>query len=146
MKKIRIFGMKLRQVVELLSVADGMIDDSKSLPRLPDAHKSDTGKELNSEKQDSKTLKLPFSATSNDGTLEKPGSWIGRYKLLSVLGEGGMGVVYLAEQQDPFKRQVALKIIKPGMDSRRVIERFEVEQQSLALLEHPHVARIHDAG
>ncbi|MHC4438446.1 MAG: protein kinase domain-containing protein [Planctomycetota bacterium] len=71
---------------------------------------------------------------------------MGRYKLVSILGEGGMGVVYLAEQHHPFHRRVALKIIKPGMDSKRVIARFEAEQQALALLDHPHVARIYDAG
>ncbi|HCO95719.1 MAG TPA: hypothetical protein DIU00_17525 [Phycisphaerales bacterium] len=78
--------------------------------------------------------------------MESPGGWIGRYKLLSVLGEGGMGIVYLAEQTEPVKREVALKAIKPGMDSRRVLTRFEAEQQALALLEHPHVARVYDAG
>jgi len=78
--------------------------------------------------------------------LEQPGGQIGRYKLLSILGEGGMGIVYLAEQERPVKRQVALKVIKPGMDSRRVLARFEAEQQALALMEHPHVARVHDAG
>jgi serine/threonine protein kinase/dienelactone hydrolase len=78
--------------------------------------------------------------------MEGPGGWIGRYKLLSVLGEGGMGIVYLAEQTEPVKREVALKVIKPGMDSRRVLARFEAEQQALALLEHPHVARVYDAG
>jgi serine/threonine protein kinase/dienelactone hydrolase len=78
--------------------------------------------------------------------LEGPGGWIGRYKLLSVLGEGGMGIVYLAEQTEPVKREVALKVIKPGMDSKRVLARFEAEQQALALLEHPHVARVYDAG
>jgi len=78
--------------------------------------------------------------------LEQPGGQIDRYKLLSVLGEGGMGIVYLAEQERPVKRQVALKVIKPGMDSKRVLARFEAEQQALALMEHPHVARVHDAG
>jgi serine/threonine protein kinase/dienelactone hydrolase len=78
--------------------------------------------------------------------MEGPGGWIGRYKLLSVLGEGGMGIVYLAEQTEPVKREVALKVIKPGMDSKRVLARFEAEQQALALLEHPHVARVYDAG
>ena len=71
---------------------------------------------------------------------------IGRYKLLSVLGEGGMGVVYLAEQERPIRRQVALKVIKPGMDSVRVIARFEAERQALALLDHPNIAHVHDAG
>ncbi|MGE5295994.1 MAG: tetratricopeptide repeat protein [Solirubrobacterales bacterium] len=78
--------------------------------------------------------------------LEQPGGQIGRYKLLSILGEGGMGIVYLAEQDRPVKRHVALKVIKPGMDSKRVLARFEAEQQALALMEHPHVARVHDAG
>ena len=78
--------------------------------------------------------------------MEQPGGQIGRYKLLSVLGEGGMGIVYLAQQERPVKRQVALKVIKPGMDSKRVLARFEAEQQALALMEHPHVARVHDAG
>jgi serine/threonine protein kinase len=74
------------------------------------------------------------------------GSRIGRYKLLSILGEGGMGIVYLAKQQRPIKRKVALKVIKPGMDSKRVIARFEAERQALALLEHPNIAHVYDAG
>ncbi|MHC4309818.1 MAG: protein kinase domain-containing protein [Planctomycetota bacterium] len=83
---------------------------------------------------------------SVDFFTEAPGSWVGRYKLLSVLGEGGMGIVYLAEQERPIKRQVALKVIKPGMDSKRVIARFEAERQALALLDHPNVAHVLDAG
>jgi serine/threonine protein kinase len=74
------------------------------------------------------------------------GDRIGRYKLLSVLGEGGMGIVHLAEQKHPIRRQVALKVIKPGMDSARVIARFEAERQALALLDHPNIAHVHDAG
>jgi len=74
------------------------------------------------------------------------GSRIGCYKLLSVLGEGGFGMVYLAEQQHPIKRLVALKVIKPGMDTKQVIARFETERQALAMLEHPHIARVFDAG
>jgi len=77
---------------------------------------------------------------------ETPGGQIGRYRLLSVLGEGGMGIVYLAEQEHPIKRQVALKVIKPGMDSKRVIARFEAERQALALLDHPNIAHVYDAG
>jgi len=77
---------------------------------------------------------------------EQPGTWIGRYKLLKVLGEGGMGIVYLAEQEQPIKRQVALKVVKPGMDSQRVIARFEAERQALALLHHPGIAQVYDAG
>jgi len=83
---------------------------------------------------------------SSDGLIERPGGRIGRYRLLGILGEGGMGVVYLAEQTEPVRREVALKVIKPGMDSKRVIARFEAEQQALALMEHPHVARVYDAG
>ncbi len=78
--------------------------------------------------------------------LEKPGVQIGRYELVKVLGEGGMGIVYLAQQREPIRRQVALKIIKLGMDSRRVIARFETEQQTLAIMEHPHIARVYDGG
>ncbi|MHC4510756.1 MAG: protein kinase domain-containing protein, partial [Planctomycetota bacterium] len=75
-----------------------------------------------------------------------PGGKIGRYKLLSVLGEGGYGIVYLAEQQRPVKRRVALKLIKPGMDTKQVIARFEAERQALALLDHPNIAHVFDAG
>ena len=78
--------------------------------------------------------------------LERPGGQIGRYKLLNILGEGGMGIVYLAEQQEPIKRKVALKVIKPGMDSKHVISRFEAERQALALLDHPNIAHVYDAG
>ncbi|MHC4205991.1 MAG: serine/threonine protein kinase [Planctomycetota bacterium] len=78
--------------------------------------------------------------------MERPGMQIGRYKLLRILGEGGMGIVYLAEQEEPVKRQVALKVIKPGMDSKRVIARFETEKQALALMQHPNIAGVYDAG
>lgn len=77
---------------------------------------------------------------------EGPGTQIGPYKLLQEIGQGGMGVVYMAEQREPVKRQVALKIIKPGMDTRQVIARFEAERQALALMDHPHIARVLDAG
>ncbi len=77
---------------------------------------------------------------------EQPGSVIGPYKLLQQIGEGGMGVVYMAEQAEPVKRRVALKIIKPGMDSRQVIARFETERQALAMMDHPNIAKVLDAG
>jgi WD40 repeat protein/serine/threonine protein kinase/tetratricopeptide (TPR) repeat protein len=77
---------------------------------------------------------------------EDPGTVIGPYKLLEVLGEGGMGVVYMAEQQRPVRRRVALKLIKPGMDTRQVIARFEAERQALALMDHPSIAKVLDAG
>jgi serine/threonine protein kinase len=74
------------------------------------------------------------------------GSKIGPYKLLQRLGEGGMGVVYLAEQEHPVKRRVALKIIKTGMDSAQVAARFEQERQALAMMDHPNIAKVLDAG
>ncbi len=85
------------------------------------------------------TLDLPAQG-------EPAGTKIGRYELLSLIGEGGMGLVYLAEQKEPIRRKVALKIIKPGMDSRQIIARFEAERQALALLDHPNVAHVFDAG
>ena len=77
---------------------------------------------------------------------ELPGTLIGPYKLLEQIGEGGMGLVYMAEQQRPVRRLVALKIIKPGMDSKQVIARFEAERQALAMMDHPNIAKVLDAG
>ncbi len=77
---------------------------------------------------------------------ERPGDRIGRYKLLQQIGEGGCGVVYMAEQEEPVRRRVALKVIKLGMDTRSVIARFEAERQALAMMEHPNIARVLDAG
>jgi serine/threonine protein kinase len=77
---------------------------------------------------------------------EKPGDRIGRYKLLQQIGEGGCGMVYMAEQQEPVWRRVALKIIKRGMDTKSVIARFEAERQALALMDHPNIAKVFDAG
>jgi serine/threonine protein kinase len=78
--------------------------------------------------------------------MEGPGTVIGRYKLLEKIGEGGMAVVYMAEQTEPIRRKVALKIIKLGMDTRQVIARFEAERQALALMDHPSIAKVLDAG
>ena len=75
-----------------------------------------------------------------------PAQMIGRYKLLEKLGEGGFGEVWMAEQREPVKRRVALKIIKPGMDSRQIVARFEAERQALAMMDHANIARIDDAG
>jgi len=77
---------------------------------------------------------------------EKPGDHIGRYKLLEKIGEGGCGIVYMAEQTEPVRRRVALKIIKLGMDTRQVVARFEAERQGLALMDHPNIAKVLDAG
>ncbi len=78
--------------------------------------------------------------------LEKPGTQIGPYQLREQIGEGGFGLVFVAEQEQPVRRKVALKIIKPGMDTREVIARFEAERQSLALMDHPNIAKVLDAG
>jgi serine/threonine protein kinase/tetratricopeptide (TPR) repeat protein len=85
------------------------------------------------------TIDPPFQA-------EAPGTLIGPYKLLQLLGEGGMGAVYVAEQQQPVKRRVALKVIKPGMDTARVLARFAAERQALALMDHTNIAKVLDAG
>src|SRR5262245_25055585 len=81
-----------------------------------------------------------------DIQIELIGTMIGRYKLLQKIGEGGFGVVYMAEQVEPVQRKVALKIIKAGMDSKEVIARFEAERQAIALMDHPNIARALDAG
>ena len=101
---------------------------------------------------------------SEDGFLEEPaadlqsmpvpeplacesiGAVIGRYKLLQKIGEGGMGVVYMAQQEEPVRRRVALKIIKLGMDTKQVVARFEAERQALALMDHPNIAKVLDGG
>jgi serine/threonine protein kinase/Tfp pilus assembly protein PilF len=90
---------------------------------------------------------LAGSAPTSDSPLsERLGMQIGPYKLLQQIGEGGMGVVYMAEQEQPLRRRVAIKIIKPGMDSRQVIARFEAERQALSLMDHPNIARVLDGG
>ncbi len=82
---------------------------------------------------------IPFVA-------ERPGGVVGRYKLLQVIGEGGFGVVYMAEQESPVRRKVALKVIKLGMDTGQVVARFEAERQALAMMDHPNIARVLDGG
>src|SRR4051812_40397281 len=93
-------------------------------------------------------LEVPAAAvaTIDRRTAEQPGTLIGRYKLLEQVGEGGMGIVFVAEQSEPVRRRVALKIIKPGMDTKQVIARFEAERQALAMMDHPNIARVLDAG
>ena len=91
------------------------------------------------------SLEVPVAAGTNSSvktTAEEPGAVIDRCKLLQVIGEGGFGVVYLAEQQQPVVRQVALKIIKSGMDAREVVAWFEAERQAPALVDHPGIANV----
>jgi non-specific serine/threonine protein kinase/serine/threonine-protein kinase len=85
-------------------------------------------------------------ASAEEPISERPGSVIGPYRLLEQIGEGGFGIVFMAEQQEPIRRKVALKVLKPGMDTRQVIARFEAERQALALMDHPNIARVLDAG
>jgi non-specific serine/threonine protein kinase/serine/threonine-protein kinase len=88
----------------------------------------------------------PAGATVAAGSLEQAGDQVGPYKLLSVIGEGGFGTVWLAERREPFVQRVALKLIKPGMDSKAVLGRFEQERQALAVMNHPGIARVLDGG
>jgi serine/threonine protein kinase len=110
------------EVLRLLN-AHGDLNDFMGRPAAPDVPA---------------TFDLPAS--------EQVGAQIGRYKLLEQIGEGGMGVVYVAEQTEPVRRRVALKIIKPGMDTRQVIARFEAERQALAMMDHPNIAKVLDGG
>jgi WD40 repeat protein/serine/threonine protein kinase len=91
-------------------------------------------------------LRLLPGPTIDQFVSERPGDVIGAYKLLEPIGEGGFGLVFVAEQQQPVRRRVALKVLKPGMDSRQVVARFEAERQALALMDHPNIARVYDGG
>jgi hypothetical protein len=117
----------LRQCVETLlltsEAADGFLNNPAAIPSGPGG-----------------TVHVPFAAA------EKAGDRIGRYKLLQQIGEGGCGVVYMAEQEEPVRRRVALKVIKLGMDTKSVIARFEAERQALALMDHSNIAKVLDAG
>jgi serine/threonine protein kinase len=88
----------------------------------------------------------PGETASCESVSEGSGTKIGPYRLMEQVGEGGFGLVFVAEQQEPVRRKVALKIIKPGMDTREVIARFEAERQALALMDHPNIAKVLDAG
>ena len=104
---------------------------------LLQAHETDA-EFLPEEPKDQATMLLPIT--------EKPGDKINRYRLMEKIGEGGCGIVYVAEQEEPVRRRVALKVIKLGMDTREVVARFEAERQALALMDHPNIARVFDGG
>jgi serine/threonine protein kinase/tetratricopeptide (TPR) repeat protein len=91
-------------------------------------------------------LTAALTAEATGGSSPAAGAVIGPYKLLEQIGEGGFGAVFLAEQQRPVRRKVALKVLKPGMDTRQVVARFEAERQVLALMDHPNIAKVHDGG
>jgi serine/threonine protein kinase/tetratricopeptide (TPR) repeat protein len=102
---------------------------------------------LRAHEQSGDLLDLPENpAATTDLTGERPGTGVGPYKLLEQIGEGGMDSVWMAEQTEPIQRRVAVKVVKEGMDSRQVLARFEAERQALALMEHPNIARVLDAG
>src|SRR5438045_557464 len=115
-------------------------DDAALKEQVVSLLKADT------EEGDSDFLKNTLLVRPTAPVTEKPGDRIGRYKLLEQIGEGGCGVVYMAEQEEPLRRRVALKVIKLGMDTKRVIVRFEAERQALALMDHPNIAKVFDAG
>jgi eukaryotic-like serine/threonine-protein kinase len=101
---------------------------------------------LHADSKADRFLEVPACDGSGSVPTEEPGDLVGRYRLLEKIGEGGCGVVYLAEQQQPVRRQVALKIIKLGMDTRQVVARFEAERQALAMMDHPNIAKVFDGG
>jgi len=149
MSKRSIFGLDPDQLNELMSLGsdvEGPAEDSHQDTDIEKGQKDgpDAASAEKSPPEHSRAVEGQPTASLID--VEQPGSRIGRYKLLRVLGEGGMGMVYLAEQEGQIRRRVALKIIKPGMDSKRVIARFETERQALALLDHPNIAQVYDAG
>ena len=121
-------------------------DQFKQNPELRDAVErllraySDAGSFLES------PVVSPLETKDAPESNEPPSQQIGPYKLLQQIGEGGMGTVFMAEQTRPVTRRVALKIIKPGMDSKSVIARFEAERQALAMMDHPNIAKVLDAG
>ncbi|HRQ73343.1 MAG TPA: serine/threonine-protein kinase [Phycisphaerales bacterium] len=101
------------------------------------------------DRPDEPTADLPSPGdeeTAIEGPAGLPGSRVGRYRFVEILGEGGFGVVWRAEQTEPMRREVAVKVIKPGMDSRRVVARFEAERQAPAVMDHPCIARVLDGG
>jgi serine/threonine protein kinase len=91
-------------------------------------------------------MALPAGRHRSGDATEDHGSRIGAYTLIRKIGEGGCGVVYEAQQEHPFQRRVALKVLNAGMDTKSVIERFEAERQALALMDHPSIAKVFDAG
>ena len=135
--------LELESEAERISFLKGACGrDSELFSRMIDLIAAHSG-----EQNFIQTVDRDLDSTAEDrSSWEGPGSVIGRYKLLQQIGEGGMGVVYMAEQEEPVKRKVALKIIKVGMDTKHVVARFEAERQALAMMDHPNIAKVLDGG
>src|SRR5262245_20562043 len=118
-------------LLEALDKAGSLLDNPVVVPQ---ANMSETGPGV------------PASNAGAEPSAEKPGTVVGPYKLLEPIGEGGMGAVWMAQQQEPVKRLVAVKLIRAGMGSKQVVARFEAERQALALMDHPHIAKVLDGG
>jgi hypothetical protein len=129
---------RLRELLAARAEADAFFREAENARTVVAA---ETGADLINTDGGSDSIKQLVSPMD-----EGPGKTIGRYRLIECIGEGGCGVVYLAEQLEPVRRQVALKVIRLGMDTERVIARFEMERQSLAMMDHPNIARVLDAG
>src|SRR5262249_53475252 len=125
-----------RRLESLLRAHDEPADPLERLARELRADGSDTGSRSS----------WSDPETAVPAPREAAGTRVGPYKIVQKRGEGGMGAVYLAEQEQPVRRRVALKVIKPGMDSAPILARFEAERQALALMDHPHIAKVFDAG
>ncbi|MBM4090610.1 MAG: serine/threonine protein kinase [Planctomycetes bacterium] len=142
-KSVFLNALEIQSEAERAAYLQAECGDNTALRREVDAlldHAQRLGGFLaDGDRQDNPTADQPMVS-------ERPGAQIGPYKLLQELGEGGMGMVFLAEQKQPVQRRVALKIIKPGMDTRQVIARFEAEEKALAVMDHPNIARVLDAG
>ena len=123
---------RVKQMLAVSAEAEAFITD------LPD----DDSEDRTSDNGSAKSRKLDLA----DAPDEAVGQTLGRYKLLERVGEGGCGVVYVAEQTEPVRRRVALKVIKLGMDTKQVVARFEAERQALAMMDHPNIAKVLDAG
>ena len=121
-------------------------EPARAAPTLPDSQDAAERMEVEATRADADEASRSAARAIPRSIAEGPGTRIGPYKLLEKIGEGGMGVVYLAEQEMPVRRRVALKIIKPGMDTEQVVARFEAERQALALMDHPNIAKVLDAG
>ena len=122
---------RVKQMLAVSAEAEAFITD------LPD----DESEDRTSDNGSARTLKHDLA----DAPDEAVGQTLGRYKLLERVGEGGCGVVYVAEQTQPVRRRVALKVIKLGMDTKQVVARFEAERQALAMMDHPNIAKVLDA-